>query len=284
MGGSGRWIDFVVSRIHPYDAECLMPPSGETVSPFSVSLLLLALLVPGSVSSALAVDRTSLGRVEIEAVGDGGTLKLGDDQSLCLAGIWVPGGPSSEGVSAGWPSAWRKIIRDGGFGYPVDGLPRHDRYGCALADIENDEGRSLADTLLEAGWASVDPTSAPEDPAVIDAMLAFENLARRARRGLWKDVTFRPKAAGSLADWIGTRQLVEGRVHRVSENDRYLYLNFGADWRTDFTTRLDRKMMKPGGFEAADYDGKKLRVRGVVVESRGPLIDIVHLKQIEFLP
>ncbi len=94
----------------------------------------------------------------------------------------------------------------------------------------------------------------------------------------------RPKPADDLSAWVGTRQLVEGRVRRVSETDRYVYLNFGIDWRTDFTTRLDRKMIKSAGFDVTALRGKKLRVRGVLVESRGPLIDIAHLKQIEFLP
>ncbi|MGI9417529.1 MAG: thermonuclease family protein [Geminicoccaceae bacterium] len=234
-------------------------------------------------SSSFAVDGALAVAVGVEAIGDDGELKLDGGSTLCLSGIWVPEETESRGTSERWRSVWRKLIRDGGYRHVADPNARRDRYGCSIADVENDDGLSLAGTLVEAGWALVDPTTAPDD-AAIDAMLALEDRARRARRGIWRDRSGWPRVADDLADRIGTRQIVEGRVRRTSENDRYLYLNFGADWRTDFTTRLDRRMMETGGFEAADYDGKKLRVRGVVVESRGPLIDIFHLKQIEFLP
>ena len=87
-----------------------------------------------------------------------------------------------------------------------------------------------------------------------------------------------------LSHRIGERQLIEGRVRRVSDNDRYVYLNFGSDWRTDFTIRLDRKMIDTAGFDISRLAGTRLRARGVLQESRGPLMDIMHLQQIELLP
>ena len=278
---SARRIAFGVLGTAPYDAECLTPPLEEMVVSYPALLALSAFFGLGWMSSSFADDGAVA--VEVEAIGDAGALKLDGGSALCLPGIWAPEGVEGGGTPERWRSIWRKLIRDGGYRHVAYPSARRDRYGCSIADVENDDGLSLAGTLVEAGWALVDPTTAP-DNAAIDAMLALEDRARRARRGMWKDGSGWPKSAGDLASKTGARQIVEGRVRRTSENDRYLYLNFGADWRTDFTTRLDRRMMETGGFEAADYDGKKLRVRGVVVESRGPLIDIFHLKQIEFLP
>ncbi|MEZ5934892.1 MAG: thermonuclease family protein [Alphaproteobacteria bacterium] len=191
--------------------------------------------------------------------------------------------------AAGWPSAWHALLEDGGledggFFYRVGQPAKRDRYGCRLAIVETAEGLSLQQALIEQGWAAVDPLSAPGGSDDIDAMLALESRARQAGRGIWKDRQVRPKKAGELNGLIGTRQLVEGRVLRVFSNDRHVYLNFGADWRTDFTVRLDRKMIEAAAFNAADFDGKLLRIRGVLEEARGPLIAIQHPKQIEFLP
>lgn len=217
-------------------------------------------------------------------VSERGALMLADGDELCLAGIWAPAVSREADRAAGWQAAWRRIIEDSDFYHETDQPTAHDRYGCSLATIENGDGASLQQLLLAVGWALVDPSSAPTMEGAIDAMLALEDRARLAGRGIWKNKAARPKPADDLSAWVGTRQLVEGRVRRVSETDRYVYLNFGNDWRTDFTTRLDRKMIEATGFDTTALDGKKLRVRGVLVESRGPLIDITHPKQIEFLP
>lgn len=222
--------------------------------------------------------------VELEKVDERGVLTSADGGEFCLAGIWVPTVSKDSGHAVDWRSAWRDIVAGGGFVHRNVGPPKWDRYGCALAHVESATGVSLQHALLAAGWAAVDPLSAPDDADVVDAMLALEERARRTRLGIWQEENARPKKADELSDWMGTRQLVEGRSRRVSENKRYVYVNFGADWRTDFTIRLRRKMMDSAGFDAAGLEGRRLRVRGVVQDSRGPLIDVSHLKQIEFLP
>ncbi|MDH3660504.1 MAG: thermonuclease family protein, partial [Alphaproteobacteria bacterium] len=222
--------------------------------------------------------------VEVEAVEVDGRLALTDGSELCLPGIWVPATSERRGKKARWRSAWRKIIEDGAWVYRIDRPHQVDRYGCRIAAIETSDGVPLDDALLEAGWAMVNPTSMSDDDDVIDAKLDLEDRARRAGRGIWRQADAMPKKADNLMGWIGSRQLVEGRVQRVSDNDRYVYLNFGRDWRTDFTVRLHRKMIEAQGFDATNLDGKTLRVRGVLQDSRGPLIDVSNLKQIELLP
>lgn len=238
----------------------------------------------GIAFQAVAGDRDRLVVAEIEEVSEHGALVLADGDELCLAGIRSPDASNTSRRMSGWRAAWRRIIKEANFSHRAGQPTGHNRYGCSLVVVENDDGTPLQQQLLAAGWASVDPLSAPKEAGAVDSMLALEERARSAGRGMWTDPAVRPKAADDLSAWIGTHQLVEGRVQRVSETDRYVYLNFGNDWRTDFTTRLNRKMIEKTGFDAAALDGKKLRVRGVLMESRGPLIDIAHLKQIEFLP
>lgn len=222
--------------------------------------------------------------VEIEKVSEHGALVLLNGDEVCLGGIWAPVASRRGDQATGWRAAWQRIIEETDVFLQADQTASSDRYGCSLATIKSDDGSSLQQILLAAGWALVDPLSASERAGAVDTMLASEDRARSAGLGIWTDKAAWPKAADDLSAWMGTRQLVEGWVRRVSETDRYVYLNFGNDWRTDFTTRLDRKMIDKAGFDVTALDGRKLRVRGVLVESRGPLIDIAHPKQIEFLP
>lgn len=251
---------------------------------FLAPAVVSAFVVAGLMHQAFAVDSPPPVAVEIENVNEHGAVVLVDGSVWCLAGIWVPTPYVGKDHARAWRSAWRDIIEDGSFfrraGQPLE----HDRYGCPLTSLMTEGGVSLQQVLVETGWAAVDPSSAPDDADAIDAMLALEDEARRARRGVWKSAAARPKKADDVSTSIGTRQIVEGQVRRVSGNDRYVYLNFGADWRTDFTIRLDRKMIGSVGLDAAAFDGKRLRVRGVLQESRGPLIDVSYLQQIEFLP
>ncbi|MGI9508963.1 MAG: thermonuclease family protein [Geminicoccaceae bacterium] len=249
---------------------------------FLASAVLSFLVAIGSADRALAAESLTSVAIEVEKVSARAALILGNGSKLCLAGIWVPAPAESSEQSDAWQSAWHDIIEADTFVIRPSQSPGHDRYGCRLANPVTDDGASLQRILVEKGWAAVDPSSAPDDVDSIDMLLALEDRARRARRGIWKDPAMLPKQAAELSFGIGTRQIVEGRVKRIFVNDRYVYLNFGADWRTDFTIRLSRKMIGREGFDADALDGKMLRVRGVLQDSRGPLIDVSNLQQIEF--
>ena len=221
---------------------------------------------------------------QVRSLSDQGVLTLADGRQICLSGVRLIG---SERQSA------KSILSDLIDGRAVrlwhDKEPTYDRYGCLYAKIETDDGVLLQEALLQRGSAMVKPmpslpTHSSTSSDEIDRWLVIEEEARQAGLGLWRDQRFRPKMASAMAEHIGTTSLVEGRVVRVSSNDRYAYLNFGRDWRTDFTVRIRNKLLKQDGIEPGDFDGKQLRVRGFVQEARGPLIDISHLKQIEVMP
>jgi len=249
-----------------------------------VSAVLGVSVTGGLADRALSADAAPFVPLEMMHVTGHGVLELVDGGELCLAGIAVPTKAQQAGNERAWLLGWHDIIDRGGFGYEPKPYTDADRYGCPKVFAQAADGTHLQHALLAAGWATVDPLSMPDALPVIDAMLAVEARARDAGLGIWKEPDARPKPTDDLSAWIGTRQLVEGRVYRVGGNKRYVYLNFGADWRTDFTARLDRKMIKRADIDEAIFDGKKLRLRGVLTESRGPLMTISHQKQIEILP
>ncbi|MEQ9175969.1 MAG: thermonuclease family protein, partial [Alphaproteobacteria bacterium] len=90
----------------------------------------------------------------------------------------------------------------------------------------------------------------------------------------------------TLAADIDTFQLVEGNVVDAADVRGVIYLNFGANWRTDFTVRIDRKaarLFKRAGLGPETYRGRHLRVRGWLKNWNGPMIEATHPEQIEVL-
>ncbi len=65
-----------------------------------------------------------------------------------------------------------------------------------------------------------------------------------------------------------------------------VYLNFGADWKTDFTVTVaprDRRLFDDAGIDPGAFAGARLRVRGWVKQYNGPMIEVTHPEQIEVL-
>lgn len=77
-----------------------------------------------------------------------------------------------------------------------------------------------------------------------------------------------------------------GRIRAVAEQGGAVYLNFGDDWKTDVTFRLDRAVastFEREGVDPASLDGRMIRVRGWVYEANGPMIDVISRHQMEIL-
>jgi micrococcal nuclease len=126
----------------------------------------------------------------------------------------------------------------------------------------------------------------PGEAARAGEMLAIEHGARAARRGLWAEPAFMPQDAGAIDDSTGRFRIVRGRVLRVALTERHVYLNFGADWRADFTVRVRRAELNGAlaGVDLENLTGRMVEVRGVVLEAGGPLIELSHPEQLQVLP
>jgi endonuclease YncB( thermonuclease family) len=213
----------------------------------------------------------------------GDRLELADGRSVRLAGIRVPkmiAGPPEQAEAALARLVADRAVRLGTTPAPLD------RYGDLVAQVERADGLWLQGALLERGLAQVQ--TGPDEVARAAAMLALEQAARAARRGLWRQPAFAPRPADQLADAVGSFQIVQGRVLRVAPTDHYVYLNFGRDWWSDFTLRLRRAELD-AGFQRSPVDvlalaGRRVEVRGFVLDAGGPLIELSHPEQIQVLP
>ncbi len=160
-----------------------------------------------------------------------------------------------------------------------------NRWGARLVSARlSGDALTLQERLVAAGAARVDPKT--DDHNLIDRLLAFEREARRNRTGLWALRAYRVFDAASADGAIGGFHLVEGVVQSARGARGRVYLNFGADYREDFTastpSRRARKWARAGTSLEALKDAR-IRVRGFVEEINGPSIEIGHIKAIERL-
>jgi micrococcal nuclease len=225
--------------------------------------------------------------VAVTEVLAGDLLRLSDGRIVRLAGIRVPAADAEHAEAESFALKARaelgrlldgQTIRLA----PVASAP--DRYGRIVAHIERRDGLWLQGALLEQGLAQVQ--TRPGEAARVAAMLALEQTARAAGRGLWAIVAFMPQEASALADSTGRFRIVRGRVLRVAPTESHTYLNFGADWRADFTVRVRRSELE-GALAGTDLEGlagRLVEVRGVVLEAGGPLIELSHPEQLQVLP
>ncbi|MGQ9364789.1 thermonuclease family protein [Azospirillum sp. ST 5-10] len=245
-------------------------------------LLVLALLF--AAASAAAAE------ARVAAVVDGDTLALEDGRRLRLAGIEAPKPPPGLEADRPWPLAAAAATALGelaaGRTLRLPDHPPEDRHGRLLAQAERDDGLWLQGEMLRRGLARVMTRPDARDRAA--AMLAVEAAARQAGRGLWGTAAFavRPAEPEALRRDRHTVQVVEGRVVRAAKMRGQVYLNFGADWRSDVTARIDGpalRLFAEAGMDPLALQGAAVRVRGWIGDWNGPMIALTHPEQVERL-
>lgn len=219
-------------------------------------------------------------RATVSAVADGGTLELADGRRARLAAIQAP--RESEPLAGEARALLAKLI-DGkivDIGYADRGT---DRHGDLLAYVFVGNAWLQA-ALIDDGLARVATRTDANRCAA--ELLKREGGARAARRGLWANAFYRIRKPEELNADIGTFQIVEGKIVSARIGRERAYLNFGADYRTDFTVTIaarDMKRLAKEGVAPAAWNGKTVRVRGWLSLLNGPEIELTHAAQIEVL-
>ncbi len=165
---------------------------------------------------------------------------------------------------------------------PTDAL---DRYGRVIAQAFLDDGRWLNGALVSEGLARVE--TARDQRRCAGEALALEARARDARRGMWRLSAYQVRNALEASAFTNDFQIVEGLVISTAEVRGRIYVNFGEDWRTDFTVTIApgdvRRFAGPAGFEPLSLTGQHIRARGWLEWYNGPMIEADHPEQIELL-
>ncbi len=150
-------------------------------------------------------------------------------------------------------------------------LDKKDRYGrllgyCFVGDT------FINRKLLEEGLAVL--YTYPPNIKYVDSLTEAQKEARRRKKGLWGAYqTISHQQAGNYMHQIRT---VRGKVVSTYKSDKCTYLNFGPNYKTDFTVVIFNNTLdyfrKKGINPVEFYRGKTVEASGRIREYNGPEI------------
>tara|TARA_R100001126_G_C4869584_1_gene172209 strand:+ start:637 stop:1458 length:822 start_codon:yes stop_codon:yes gene_type:complete len=131
----------------------------------------------------------------------------------------------------------------------------------------------------------------PESRQDVSELIGIEDTAIENQSGIWSDPSpetayyVRAHDAGAenipiARDAIGRFAVIDGTIRSIEHQEWRSYLNFGSNWREDFTIALDatfRDAVANGeDFQdiLQDWVGQEVRVRGVIENRGGPYITL----------
>lgn len=141
--------------------------------------------------------------------------------------------------------------------------------------------------LLADGLAMLVPESGQD----VSELIGIEDTAIKNQSGIWSDLG--PETAyyvrahdtgaeniPTARDAIGRFALIDGTIRSIEHQEWRSYLNFGSNWREDFTIALDATLRDAFAngedFQdiLQDWVGQDVRVRGVIENRGGPYITL----------
>ncbi len=159
----------------------------------------------------------------------------------------------------------------------------HDRYNRLLGYVFVDD-TFVNERLLENGLAFF--MYFPPNVAHADRLLAAVKQAHLHDRGLWGEAKNNILTADLAYKAIGEAAVIEGIILNIKKTKKVTYLNFGHDYRTDFTGIIFQKCypLFEGTLDIKGLQGKHVRITGIVKEYNGPEIIISSPEQIYVQP
>ncbi len=252
--------------------------------------LAAALAVAAPPEGAASACEGRVARDVVSGAGAFGEVRLASGRSVILADIG-PGDPALTHGAAIAEGARAFIAAQAGVAAEVrvveEAPDRWGRVAAAIVLAPDAAALDLAHALVARGLAVVDPGARARlcDPE----LLRREEQARRAGRGLWREAAMSPLPASdpaALLARVGSFTLVEGTVRRVGIRGRRTYLDFGGAPEGAFTIIVPADIwtrLEEAGLGGASLKGRRIRVRGIMQEWRGPAIELMMAELIETL-
>lgn len=227
----------------------------------------------------------------VNAVIDPYTLQLTDGRLVRLTGIFIPdfdmNAPGDFSLLA------MDVLRDMLNGQAVNVFQttkkehgQTNRMGQALAHLERvSDGAWVQGSLIRLGLAQVQTSQ--RNPEMALQMYELERQAREERLGVWADERFHVLSTEEAESHLDQFQIVEGVILATATRKNRIYLNFGKNWRTDFTVSIDspaRRLFSKAGLDPMNWNNQPVRVRGWLREYNGAYMELDHPQAIEILP
>lgn len=245
------------------------------------SFLLLLLL-----SACTSVHNSP--QLKVTEVIDGDTIILSDGRHVRYIGIDTPEvriRKNNEFVYLPQPFALeakefnRKLVEGKTIRLEFD-VEKTDKYGRLLAYCFTDETFVNA-KLLEEGYAVL--YTYPPNVKYSETFVESQKKARQENKGLWKD--YETIDSDQAYNYINQLKTVKGKVLTTYDSGKVVYLNFGRNYKTDFTVVIFRNSLKyfndKGINPAIFYKGKSVEITGRIKEYNGPEIIVNTPAEIE---
>jgi len=231
--------------------------------------------------------------VAVAEVIDGDTLRLVEGTLVRLAGVTTPRGPMAADETLPLQETARRVLSALLATGAVTMLTTDevaDRYGRIHGQVfvEQPEGTLswVQERLAERGLVRVERPRLT--PACNKRLRDAEATAIAAQTGLWGEVAHGIWDARdpSLTSRIGLYEVVEGLVLSVGTRTYMTFVDFGREYRRDFTVMITPSMVEKlavAGMVVADIAGRRVRVRGVIEMSGWPAIRLKQVDEIAIL-
>jgi len=224
-----------------------------------------------------------IGNAQVLRVERNGSVVFADGRAAHLEGVRLPAGADDRAPQsfADQALAALNLMAKAGPLKLTAVPPKEDRYDRVRGQLFNAKAWVQSE-LLSRGLARV--MIAPDRTECARELFAIEARARVAKAGLWSSSAYAVRRPDDVRKDVGTFQIVEGKVLNASLRNGRAYLNFGTDWKTDFTMTVDPEDMKnfrSTGVDPRDYVGQTIRVRGIVQWLNGPEIEVANPQSVE---
>jgi len=252
-------------------------------------LIVLPFLLPACYSSE--DQETSTGPqisyyAKVVKVYDGDTIELDNGEIIRYIGIDTPEiCHPYKPVEYYGEEAYRfnkKLVDGKRVGVELD-VQKKDKYGRTLAYIYLEDGTFVNAELIKQGYAQI--LTIPPNVKYQDLFLKLQREAREARRGLWGKID-EVIDQSQAKDHIGEVRTVRGKVLSTYQGRKAVFLNFGQDYRTDFTITIfardwEKNFVSKGIRSPSYYEGKTVLVTGKIKEYHGPEIIVSDPSEIK---
>ena len=218
---------------------------------------------------------------------DGDTVRLENGEILRYVGIDTP--ELERKIGNGWvynPSPFaleakeynRRLV-EGKYVRVEFDVEKRDAYGRLLGYVF--VGKTFINAkLLEEGVAVL--YTRPPNVKYVDLFVKLQRKARKEKKGLWG--SYEVIGAHQAYNFINQIRTVRGRVLSTYRSRGCIFLNFGRDWRKDFTVVIFKDtwdyFKKKGIDPVVFYKNKLIEVTGRIREYNGPEIIVSLPEQI----
>ncbi|MBT5185397.1 MAG: thermonuclease family protein, partial [Kordiimonadaceae bacterium] len=238
------------------------------------------------IKSQLKPEKGDLFKSLVIDIVDGDTIILENNTTVRLVGIQAPKIALNRKNFKEWPLGYeaKDALRDLTMNKSVllyYGGRKLDRYGRALAHLFLEDGTWVQGEMLKQGMARV--YSFSDNRSIVDDMMKEEKEARLKNTGIWSLDYYKIKPQEISGKHTNSFQVISGRIIDVATVRSNTYLNFGDDYKTDFTIVVPgrvKKMFEKKDINLTNLEGKNIFVRGWLKYYNGPSIDLSHPEQL----